>query len=254
MDTVQSLLREQALNAAQRVLSKRFGEADFAVAAGSIMGGNGTVGSDIDLVVIFPSLERAWRESFDEDPFPVEAFVHDLETLRYFMDLDVKSGCPVMVKMVASGEVIGHGTAAGRQLQAAAQATFARGPLPLSGQSYDALRYQISDLVDDLRGKRPPEEVFAIANALYQKLGDLILLGRGAWTGRGKWLPRMLKELDLEIADRFEHAFRRAAEGDAGPLLALAESELDLHGGRYFAGYKLNAPLEARASIKVDIP
>jgi hypothetical protein len=254
MDTIQSSFREQALNAANRALSNRFGEADFALAAGSIIRGNATVGSDIDLVVVLPRLERAWRESFDEGPFPVEAFVHDLETLRYFMDLDVKSGCPVMVNMVASGQVIGRGIAAGRQLQAVAQATLAKGPFPLSGQSYDALRYQVSDLVDDLRGKRPPDEVFAIANALYQKLGDLILLGRGAWTGRGKWLPRMLKDLDLEIADRFAHAFRCVAEGEAGPLLTLAERELDRHGGRYFAGYKLDAPLEARTSIEVKVP
>ncbi|MCB8823560.1 nucleotidyltransferase domain-containing protein, partial [Microvirga rosea] len=112
----------------------------------------------------------------------------------------------------------------------------------------------ISDLADDLRGERSPEEVFAIATALYQKLGDLILLGRGAWTGRAKWLPRKLKELDLEIADRFENAFQCAAEGHAGPLLAIAESELDRHGGRYFAGYKLDAPPEARTAIKSDIP
>ncbi|MCB8823281.1 nucleotidyltransferase domain-containing protein, partial [Microvirga rosea] len=181
---IPSSLRGQALNAAQRAFSNRFAEADFAFVAGSIMRGTGTVGSDIDLVVVFPSLERAWRESFEEDRFPVEAFVHDLETLSYFMDLDVKNGCPVMVSMVASGEVIGPEAVAGKRLQAAAQATLAKGPPPLSGPSYDALRYQISDLADDLRGERSPEEVFAIATALYQKLGDLILLGRGAWTGR----------------------------------------------------------------------
>jgi hypothetical protein len=174
---IQENLRELALNAAQTALFSRYREAGFAFVAGSIMRGAGTVGSDIDLVVVFPSLERAWRESFDEGPFPVEAFVHDLETLNYFMDLDVKSGCPVMVNMVASGDIIGRRTAAGRRLQAAAQATLAKGPPPLSGQSYDALRYQISDLIDDLRGERPPDEVFAIATALYQKLGDLILLG-----------------------------------------------------------------------------
>jgi hypothetical protein len=246
MDTLQKSLRDRALDVARRVVATRFGEADFAFAAGSIMRGAGTVASDIDMVVVFPRLDRAWRESFEAETFPVEAFVHDPETLRYFMDRDVRTGCPVMVSMVASGELMGRAPAAGQRLQAEARAILARGPMPLSGEDYDMLRYQISDLVDDLHGRRRPDEVFAIAVALHQKLGDLILLGRGAWTGRGKWLPRLLKALDPEIAEKFVRAFRRAADGDAGPLLALAESELARHGGRYFAGFRRDAPLEAR--------
>ena len=69
---------------------------------------------------------------------------------------------------------------------------------------------------------------------------------RGAWSGRGKWAPRVLKTLDAQLAAEFDAAFRLAGQGDGARLLALADRELALHGGRYFDGYRQNAPLEAR--------
>jgi len=41
------------------------------------MRGEGNDCSDIDLAVAFPNLPKAWRESFDMEGFPVEAFVQD---------------------------------------------------------------------------------------------------------------------------------------------------------------------------------
>jgi hypothetical protein len=104
----------------------------------------------------------------------------------------------------------------------------------------------VTDLADDLRGQRPPEEIAAIAAHLYQKLADLILLGRGEWAGRGKWAPRLLRRFDAQLASEFEAAFRSAAQGDGSRFLALADRELALHGGHYFDGYRQDAPLAAR--------
>jgi len=245
------ILADRALAAASKALATRFPESAFAFVAGSIMRGQGTTSSDIDLVVVFPHVETAWRESFMEDGFPVETFVHDPQTLAYFLENDLKSGCPVMIGMVASGKIIGPEAERAKVVQTRAAQTLARGPLPLSKSDYDVLRYKVSDLADDLRGDRPPAEVRAIAAQLYQQLADLTLLGRGRWTGRGKWAPRLLENLDQDLANTFDDAFRRAAEGDGAALLAAADAELALHGGHYFAGYKHQAPPEARC-IKQD--
>ncbi|OWV77403.1 nucleotidyltransferase [Rhizobium sp. R339] len=247
MDDIQKqIVAERAFAAARRALASRYAGAAFAYVSGSIMRGEGTVFSDIDLVVVFPSLERAWRESFTEEGFPVEAFVHDEETLAHYLHADAESGYPIMVNMVATGSIVGPESGRARLIQAKAAEVLAAGPKPLAGANYDMLRYQVTDLADDLRGDRPPEEIAAIAAALHQQLADLILLGRGAWTGRGKWAPRLLRRLDVQLADDFDAAFRLAAQGDGGRLLALADRELASHGGRRFDGFRQEAPLEAR--------
>ncbi|MGO7632806.1 nucleotidyltransferase domain-containing protein [Rhizobium leguminosarum] len=244
MDDIQKhVLAARALAVARHCIASRYGGAAFAYVAGSIMRGEGTTFSDIDLVVVFPSLQRAWRESFTEDGFPVEAFVHDPQTLAHYLHQDADSGYPIMANMVATGCIVGSDIDSARVIQAKAASMLAAGPKPLAGESYDMLRYQVTDLADDLRGDRPPE---AIAALLYQKLADLILLGRGAWTGRGKWAPRLMKKLDAQLAAEFDAAFRLAVVGDGTRFLALADRELALHGGRYFEGFRQDAPLEAR--------
>ncbi|MBB3133238.1 hypothetical protein FHS26_000942 [Rhizobium pisi] len=247
MDDIQTHnLAERALAVARRCVASRYDGAAFAYVAGSIMRGEGTEFSDIDLVVVFPSLERAWRESFTLEGFPVEAFVHDEQTLAHYLHADADSGYPIMANMVATGSIVGPDIERARAVQAKAAGMLAAGPKPLAGPAYDALRYQVTDLADDLRGVRPPEEIAAIAALLYQKLADLILLGRGAWSGRGKWAPRLMKRLDAQLATEFDAAFRLAAAGDGARFLALADRELALHGGRYFDEFRQEAPLEAR--------
>lgn len=244
MDDIQN--RERALAAADRCLAARFTGAAFAYVAGSIMRGEGTAYSDIDLVVVFPSLERAWREAFMQDGFPVEAFIHDRQTLAYYLHADAESGYPVMIDMVATGAILGADIDTARAIQAQAARMLAAGPKPLAGPSGDMLLYQVTDLADDLRGTRPPQEVAAIAAQLHQKLADLILLGHGEWSGRGKWAPRRLRKLNAQLATEFEAAFVLAAESNGVRLLALADRALAMHGGRCFQGFKQNAPIEAR--------
>ena len=97
----------EALRLARAVFHARYGGAAFAYAAGSIMRGQGTILSDIDLVVVFDHVEAACRESFVVEGVPVEAFVHDRETLAWFVDDDVAQGRPVILTMIAEGTIIG---------------------------------------------------------------------------------------------------------------------------------------------------
>ncbi len=52
------------------------------MASGSIIQGVGTKYSDLDSIVVFSTIEAAYRESFLLDDMPVDAFVHDYETLQ----------------------------------------------------------------------------------------------------------------------------------------------------------------------------
>lgn len=240
-------LIEQAVATAEAVLAARYPNAEFALVAGSIVRGEGTALSDIDLVVLFGRLERARRESFLFGGFPVEAFVHDPETLRWFMDQDVERGRPSIISMVAEGRPIGSSLAGAEPLQMEAVGRLERGPPTLTGERLNSLRYEITDLVDDLRGQRTPREVQAIGTALYQKLADLVLLGRGKWTGSAKWIPRLIGELDQPIAQSFDEAFRRLfVEGQGDSIIAFARIELERHGGTLFEGDCREAPASAR--------
>lgn len=235
---------EAALAMAESVLAERYPDAHFAFVAGSIIRGQGTPHSDIDLVVMYGHIDRARRESFRSGGFPVEAFVHDRGTLRWFIDQDIARGRPSILTMVAEGRLVGPITAG-----AEAAALLAKGPPPLTPERRDTLRYEITDLVDDLRDRRARQEVLAIGAALHQRLADLMLLGHGHWTGSGKWIPRLLAALDRSRGRDFDEAFRCLfADGRADRLIAFAEAELGHHGGPLFEGDRREAPLDARSS------
>lgn len=243
---------EAALEVAQKCLSIRFSGASHAFVAGSIMRGEGNELSDIDLVVVFPELPRAWRVSFIMDGFPIEAFVHDAETLAYFIEQDIKSGAPIIVHMVANGVIIGEDLEPARAMQQQARSLLDKGPSSLSGEPYDTMRYFLSDLADDLRAERPVNEVAALSALAYPRLIDLILLGRRQWTGKGKWGPRLLQRFDPGLADVAAKAFADAVQGKQAALLSLIDRELARHGGAYFNGYRVDAPLDARRPAPVQ--
>ena len=84
------------LDAAYAIWSQRYSGAAVVFAAGSLVRGEGTAYSDLDLVVVYSALPCAYRESFTFQRLPVEAFVHDPETLEYCcVEMDRASGIPV---------------------------------------------------------------------------------------------------------------------------------------------------------------
>jgi len=233
----------EALSTAEAVFHARYGGAAFAYAAGSIMRGEGTYLSDIDLVIVFDQLDAARRESFVVDGVPVEAFVHDPATLAWFVNEDVARGRPSILNMIVEGTVIGRDRDRAEALRTDISARLASGPMPLSATALNALRYEITDAVDDLRGDRTPGEAMAIGAMLHAKLVELALRGRGHWNGTGKWAPRLLSGIDAGLASSFDRAFRALfIDGDHSPVIALAEAELAPHGGTLFDGDRRDAP------------
>jgi len=70
--------------------------------------GEGTGGSDYDVVLLFHSLpDGAWREMTMFEGQDIEVFAHDLRTLAQFCrDIDRQSGVAVLPAMVAEGIAI----------------------------------------------------------------------------------------------------------------------------------------------------
>jgi len=79
--------------------------------------------------VIYPTLERAYSESFRFDGYPVEAFVHDPETLNYFfLELDRPSGIPALPQMVLEGVEIPEANDVSRALKQRTASVISMGP------------------------------------------------------------------------------------------------------------------------------
>ena len=245
------MTRKPYLEVARHVLTHRYPDAEFAFVAGSISRGDATESSDIDLVVLFPKLECAYRESFIADGWPVEAFVHDFETVAYFFDrVDAPSSRPALAHMVSEGIAIPGPSPQADEVRGRAQAVLVAGPKPLDEEARNAMRYSITDLVDDLRTPRDEDETLAVLTELYGSLSEYLLRMDGHWTGRGKSIPRALRRRLPNRWEEFRTVFRdafRERKGDA--VIAFAEKALASQGGFLFAGYRCEAPAEWRTPV-----
>ena len=227
----------EVLAAARAIVASRYPDAVFALVAGSLMRGEGTAHSDLDLIVLHDRVEASRRESFVAGGVPVEAFVHDDETLAWAIDVAATRGRPSLLALIAEATAIGRAPQRAARLKEAVAGILAKGPPPMPPAQLDALRYAITDAVQDLRGARGEAEPLAIGVLLYPLLAELALRGRGQWNATGKWVPRALARIDGALAGRFDHAFRALfASGTADAVIALVERELAPHGGMRFDG------------------
>src|SRR5262245_47968153 len=171
----------------RQILDERYPDADVIFLAGSLLRGEGTPYSDFDLVVIFEKLPRAWRESFNFQGYPVEAFVHDPETLNYFLfEPSRSSRPPATARMVFDGIVVDGPYDVSRSLKRVAADIIASGPPELGDEDERRLRYTITNLIDDIRQPRSKEELVASGAELYGALSDYYFRANGQWPAVNK--------------------------------------------------------------------
>ena len=237
-------MKNDIISVANAIRSERYQDASAVFAAGSIVRGEGTASSDLDLVVVYAKLPCAYRESFRYDGYPVEAFVHDPETLEYFFfEVDRPRGIPALPQMVVEGVEIPGPNEMSRALKHAASSLIAAGPPALDAQSEQRMRYFVSDLIDDLRAPRSQEELLGSGSKLYEHLADYHLRRQGQWSATGKAIPRVLRQADPDLSTKYFQNFHTLfTTGDATGVIQLAEELLRAAGGPLFEGYRADAP------------
>jgi hypothetical protein len=230
--------------AALALYKRRYPKAKVLFLAGSVMRGQGTAHSDLDIVVVFDRLKQAYRESFHWMGWPVEAFVHDPATIRWFFrEIDGRRGHPNLPTMVSEGLEIPGANELSRSLKKLANRLLKTGPLPLSAEDLRSRRYGISDALDDLLAPRNRGEMLATLSGLYAGLADFYLRANGHWSAGGKSIPRQLAKVDWKMARKFKKAFEAAfGSSDARPIIRMADQILKPHGGRLWEGFKRKAP------------
>jgi len=242
--------RQDPKAAALEIVAERFADARVTFLGGSVIRKEATATSDLDLVVVYERVDTARRESFLHRDWPVEAFVHDPETLRYFfLEVDRPSGVPSLPDMVARGLALPAASDFSRSLQALAEEVIALGPPAWSEQELAASRYAITDLVDDLRTPKSTDELLATATQLYCMAADHFFRAQRSWSAKGKSIPRRLTATAPQFAEQFSRAFRDVFNnGRTQAVIDLCEQLLAPQGGWLFAGYRAEAPTAWRLS------
>jgi hypothetical protein len=87
----------------EKLYRDRYPHAQALYWAGSVAKGEGISHSDLDVVVVVEHLPNAYRETFLIEGWPVDAFIHDLETLNYFFqESRNKSGIPGVLQIAST--------------------------------------------------------------------------------------------------------------------------------------------------------
>lgn len=231
--------RLPAIEAARKFVLENFPACQAALLCGSVVRGEETSTSDLDIVIIDETLSSEYRESVNSHGWPIEAFVHTSETIRDYFQKDCQRARPSLPRMVSEGiPIIDHPVIP--RLKEEANKLLRDGPPKWNSQTIDMKRYFLTDVLDDFIGAKERGESLFIAGSIGESLHEFVLRTQGHWIGASKWITRALKEYDESFAEDFVDAFDQFYQkGNKQPLVRLVDSVLEPHGGRLFEGFSL---------------
>jgi hypothetical protein len=230
---------KEAMGATERIIQQYYSSCDAALLAGSVVRGEATTTSDLDLVIFDNKVPSSYRESFYESDWPVEAFVHNWNSYKDFFKKDCKRGMPSMPRMVVEGQVVKEDSRL-RKVKQEARHLLDQGPIPWSKSTIDEKRYFLTDALDDLIGCTDRGEEIYIAGKLAEQVSEFYLRVNRQWIGSSKWTARALRNYDMELAERligsFDDLYRK---GEKESVIAIIDEVLAPYGGQLFEGFSM---------------
>ncbi|WOV87203.1 nucleotidyltransferase domain-containing protein [Sporosarcina oncorhynchi] len=225
--------------AAKRFVDENFPHCQAAILAGSVVRGEATTTSDLDIVIFDNAVRSSNRESHIDYGWPIEVFVHTHTSYKAFFKMDVERARPSLPKMVAEGIVLVD-TGILSSIKNEACEILKKGPEPWSTETLLTKRYMITDMLEDLIGTENSAESLFIANALAEAIHEYVLRTNCQWIGASKWIVRALKQYDEAFAKRFIDTFTTFYRtGDKSGIILIVDEILKPHGGRLFEGYSM---------------
>ena len=204
-------MKNEPLATIQKLIKECYFEAKAVFWAGSVSECRGTSASDLDLVIIFESIATAYREAFIFDGWPIDVFVHDLASLRYFcLKLEMDDGKPALINMILQGREILEQNSVTSEAKNIAEQALKNGPDIWTKAQIDKERFLITDILDDIK---------------FSKM-------------------RLFKKEDPELAEEWTTAFESLIQtGDSSGIESAVINILAPHGGYLWDGFRSDAPL-----------
>lgn len=231
--------KPESIEAAIQFMGKYFPNCQGAILAGSVVRGQATDTSDLDIVIFDERFPSSYRESLIEFGWKIELFVHNLTSYRFFFERDCKEARPSMPQMVSEGKIL-RDTGVLTDIRKEAKALLEQGPEEWSKETMDLKRYFISDALDDLIGSQDRGEALFIANKLGELVPEFVLRSQCKWIGSSKWIVRSLAHHDKELTNEFVEAFDTFYKtNDRDMIVRLIDKVLSPYGGRLFEGFSL---------------
>ncbi len=227
------------MEAAKLFINTNFPTCDAAILAGSVVRGEATDTSDLDIIVFDNRIKTSYRESITAYDWPIEVFVHSFVSYKHYWNLDIGSGRPSKPRMIAEGWIIKDHESL-MKIRTEADDVLKKGPAPWTKETINMKRYFITDLLDDLIGSEKRSETIYIANTLVEHLHVFVLRVNQQWIGSSKWIDRALRHWDVNIANQFILALEDIyLKNDKATLISLTENILSPYGGLFFSGFSL---------------
>lgn len=231
--------RMEAYKAAEMFTLNHFPNCHGALLAGSVVRGEATETSDLDIVIFDKKLSTAFRKSVIEFGWNIEVFVHNLTSYKEFFKSDCERARPSLPKMVSEGIVL-KDIRIIEPIKEEAKELLDKGPEEWSVETIKIKRYFITDALDDLIGCTNRAEEIFIANTLAELVSEFVLRTNRQWIGTSKWVVRSLKNYDEKFAGHFVEAFDTFYKtGDKKMITVMVDDILKPFGGRLFHGFSL---------------
>lgn len=231
--------KHDPIEAAQRFIQKYFPNCNGALLAGSVVRGEATDTSDLDIVIFDETVPSSYRESLIQFDWPIEVFVHNTSSYKSFFESDRERARPSLPRMVSEGIILKDDGVIEAIKKEAAE-LLNEGPEKWSEETIQIKRYFLTDTLDDFVGcSNRTEEIF-IANTLAELLSEFVLRTNRRWIGTSKWIVRSLKAFDEDFTNQFVEAFDTYYKtGDKGKVIHLVEAVMEPFGGRLLEGFSL---------------
>ena len=247
------MIREQTarpdpLCTIQKLIQERYSNAQAIFWAGSVSGDQGTSASDLDLVIVFDAIPAAYREAFLYDGWPIDAFIHDMNTLQYFFEESrAGNGISGLNYMILNGRIVTDHSAFSENIKTLAQEVLNAGPAVWDKNQIDKERFLITDVLDDVKYPAERDEQIASTAWLLEALGQFYFRSQNKWCASGKSIIRYLKNDNPDLALEFTKAFESLFQTGSSVLLELLVKKiLEPYGGLFWDGFRSDAPKESR--------
>jgi predicted nucleotidyltransferase len=233
--------RPDPVTAATTFVADHFAGARAAFVGGSVLTDDITPTSDLDVVVVLEASPAPYRETFEHAGWIVEVFAHTRDSLDVWWAKEIAARKTSLLRMCAESVVVVDPAGIAEEIQRVAADKLAAGPPAMTDEELRALRYALTDKLDDMAGCDREDELVYLAGDVVQQTAALALVAAGRWGATGKALARALRAAEPDLAERLVNGHRHVVSyGDTAVLHRAAVDVLLRVGGPLMVGHRVS--------------